>query len=124
VENHSAGSYPRCSWHARNLPSSPSLVNNGTYPLFFRDLGGNQATSGVLTLVDGTVQDGTIAAASYAVQNGTISANISGSGPLSQIGGGTVVLSGDNSYTGGTYVGGNSLLSRPLGRQAGGATAR
>ena len=28
------GSYPRCSWHRRNLPQLSSLVNNGTYPLF------------------------------------------------------------------------------------------
>ena len=89
------------------------------------DLGGNQAaTAGGLTLVDGTITDGTVYAASYWVQNGTISANLDGDGALTAAGG-TVVLSGNNNYSGGTdlesgtlQLGSSNALGSPSGSLA------
>ena len=79
------------------LLSSGSLNLNGY---------ANSATG--LTLTGGTLagsgQLGLINA-----QAGTISANLGGSGGLNKTAGGSVLLSGNNSYTGGTTVGGGVL---------------
>jgi autotransporter-associated beta strand protein len=68
------------------------------------DLGGHGTTAKVVTLANGTIDDGTLLGTSYTVQNGTIGANLGGSGGLTKNTTGKVVLSGDNSYTGTTTV--------------------
>ena len=90
-------------------------VSGGTF-----DLGGVAQKTGLVTLTGGTISHGTINASGYTLKNGAISAVIGdvtspaaatainkvtdGSG-----GGGTVVLSNVNTYTGGTYVTGGTL---------------
>jgi autotransporter-associated beta strand protein len=84
------------------------------------DLGG-QYTNNVesLTLLNGSIERGTIGAGSFSVANGLISANLTGTGDLIKTSAGTVTLSGQNSYAGRTEVlggrlvlGGNQVLSR------------
>jgi autotransporter-associated beta strand protein len=53
----------------------------------------------------GSISNGTLAASLYfEVYSGSISANLVGTGRLDKRGSGTVVLSGDNDYTGGTHL--------------------
>ena len=79
------------------------------------DLGGTGGgTVGAVTLQSGSItgQSGdTLVASSVNVQSGTVSANLGdlGGTPLVKSGPGTVVLSGNNSYTGGTSVKGGVL---------------
>jgi autotransporter-associated beta strand protein len=81
------------------------------------DLGGTSQTTSALTLTGGTIQDGTLTSTAFNTQSGTISAILAGAGQLTQSGDGTTILSGANTYTGGTQldsgtlqVGGNSAL--------------
>ena len=68
------------------------------------DLGGTTQTVGALTLASGTIQNGTLNATGYAVQSGTISAVLGGTGGLTKTGAGIVTLSAANTYTGATDV--------------------
>ena len=68
------------------------------------DLGATTQTTGGLTMTAGTIQNGTLDAASFGVQAGTISAILGGSGALTKTGAGTVILSGANTYSGGTTI--------------------
>jgi autotransporter-associated beta strand protein len=68
------------------------------------DLNGQTDTVAGVVLAGGSIVDGTLLAASYAVQDGTIDANLSGSGGLTKTTAGTVTLGGDNTYQGGTTV--------------------
>jgi len=68
------------------------------------DLGGFADTVGVVTLTGGAIQNGTLTGSSYAVQAGTVSANLAGTGGLTKTTAGTVTLSGANTYTGSTDV--------------------
>ena len=68
------------------------------------DLGGFATDAKTVTLVDGTIANGTLVGSSYTVQNGTISARLGGSGSLTKNTTGKVILSGDNFYTGTTTV--------------------
>ncbi len=70
---------------------------------------------GALTLTGGTIQNGTLDAASFGVQAGTVSAVLGGAGALTKSGPGTVTLSGANSYTGGTTLTGGTLQIAGLG---------
>ena len=90
-------------------------VGAGTFTLT-----GANAYGGATTIMGGTLQvgnggtSGSIATTSNVVNNGTFAFNrsdnvsftrvISGTGNLSQDGGGTLVLSGSNTYTGGTTL--------------------
>jgi autotransporter-associated beta strand protein len=75
------------------------------------DLGGtSQVQNGGLTLKTGTVQSGTFRSSGpFAVEDGTVSAVLAGTGSLTKSGSGTVTLSGVNSYTGSTTVTAGSL---------------
>ncbi len=82
---------------------STVVVENGAA----LDLGGYDATvTGSVTLEDGTIADGTVSAASFLLEIGEISAVLAGSGAVTVDGGAgqTVILSGVNTYTGGTVI--------------------
>ena len=96
--------------------TSPVTVNGGTL-----DINGFNAAIGNFTLTDGSVTDsagtGSLAAYSYTLQNGSVGAILTdmvtsvanGANPTTSINlykttAGTVVLSGNNSYTGNTNV--------------------
>jgi autotransporter-associated beta strand protein len=77
------------------------------------DLGGTtQTQNGGATLQGGgTIQNGTlISAGTFAMQSGTVSAVLAGTGGASKSTAGTVTLSGTNIYTGATTVTGGTLL--------------
>ncbi|MDR3462171.1 MAG: autotransporter domain-containing protein [Beijerinckiaceae bacterium] len=78
--------------------SSPLVLGGGTV-----DLGGTTQTIGYLSQTGGLIQNGTLNAAYFATQSGTISATLAGSGYLSE-NNGTIVLSGINTYTGPTHI--------------------
>jgi fibronectin-binding autotransporter adhesin len=76
--------------------------------LAFQD---NLSTGGINALFGaGTVNTGTNTATSLTVQSGTFSGSISGWGGLAKESAGTLVLSGENAFTGGTTVDGGTLL--------------
>ncbi len=60
-------------------------------------------TFSAATLAGGTITDGTLSAASYDLQDGEIDANLAG-GAVTVAAGGYVVLTGTNTYTGGTTI--------------------
>ena len=74
------------------------------------DLGGLTRTSGAFTLDSGTLRNGTLTAASYALNNsGTVSAALAGAGALTKSGTGNATLSGANTYSGTTTVNAGTL---------------
>ncbi len=80
-------------------------IAGGTFSLS----GGNE-TVGAVTLQSGSINDGTLVSqAGYAVQSGSIGANLQGGAALTKLGNGAVTLSGSNVYSGGTTVQGGSL---------------
>jgi len=70
------------------------------------DLAGYDVTAAAVTVEDGTVTDGwlSVDGDQLTVESGTISADLTGDIALVKTGPGTVVLSGDNDYTGGTTL--------------------
>jgi fibronectin-binding autotransporter adhesin len=76
-------------------------VNGGTLAL-----GANNDTVGAVTLTSGSItgSGGTLTGSSYAVESGSVSAILGGSGALTKSSAGTVTLTGANSYSGGTTV--------------------
>ena len=73
------------------------------------DLGGGSETVYSVLLRTGAVRNGTLLAPFFDVASGTVSADLAGSGGLHKATAGTVVLSGTNTYTGGTLVSGGVL---------------
>jgi len=75
------------------------------------DIGANSDTVGAVTLTGGNItgSGGTLTGSSYGVQAGSISANLGGAGALTKSTAGTVVLTGANSYSGGTNVNAGTL---------------
>ena len=80
-------------------PSNPLTVSGGIL-----NLGGAIHTVGAVTIYGGTVQNGTLSGASYAVSRGTVSAVLAGSGALVKTNSGTMTLGGANTYTGNTTL--------------------
>ena len=75
---------------------------------------GSSQTTGTVNLYNGGTISATnstygLTAAAFDVQDGTISAKLTGSGILTKLDVGTVVLTGSNDYTGGTTVSGGML---------------
>jgi fibronectin-binding autotransporter adhesin len=81
-------------------------VNGGVLEL------GGQFKNAVLslTLNGGAIRQGTLEAGSYLLSSGEISSVLAGTGALTKIGGGTVTLRGQNTYTGETQVSGGRLV--------------
>src|SRR6185437_8691363 len=73
------------------------------------DLGATTQTAGPLSLTAGVIQDGRLDSAAFGVAAGTVSAVFAGSGALTKSGGGTVVLTAANIYSGGTMISGGML---------------
>jgi autotransporter-associated beta strand protein len=78
-------------------------VNGSTY-----DLGGFAVTNGMITMNSGTISNGTLTGTAYVFSGGTASANLLGSGALTNKAGQTI-LYGSNTYGGGTVISGGML---------------
>ena len=96
--------------HPTNTLNGDITVNGGTLNV------DNPDTAGVVTLISGTISgDSALSAGTgYAVQSGTFSSPLAGSGSLTKTTGGTVTLSGlsttaSNNYSGTTILGGGTL---------------
>ncbi|NBV35288.1 MAG: autotransporter domain-containing protein, partial [Proteobacteria bacterium] len=88
------------------LSSGAVTVNGGELAL-----GITSQTVGALSLTGGVISGGTLSGTSYTVVNGTISSILTGAGiVLTKNDSGTVLLSGVNTYGGGTVVNAGTLL--------------
>ncbi len=92
-----------------------TLANSGALTISNAtvDIGGNSDTVGLVTMTSGTITGttGVLSGSFYTVQQGTISAVLGGTGTLTKIGDGTTVtLTRTNTYTGGTFVRGGTLV--------------
>ena len=91
--------------------TSPVTITGGTYNVSVND------TVGAVTLKNGAIGSTAILTGSgYAVENGTISAKLAGSGALVKSTSGQVILSGVNTYDGGTSITGGTLAVTAAGR--------
>ncbi|MCX7006388.1 MAG: autotransporter-associated beta strand repeat-containing protein, partial [Kiritimatiellaeota bacterium] len=88
------------------LPSAQAVtVAGGTL-----DIHGYNPNAGAVTLTSGTISGtGALTGTSFAVQSGTISSVLAGSGALTKSTAGTLTLSGANTYTGGTTIDNGTL---------------
>ncbi len=69
------------------------------------------STAGALTLDTGaSITGGSVHAATFELDNGVVSANLSGTGGVTKSGSGTVTLSGHNTYAGSTTVQSGELI--------------
>ena len=87
--------------------ANPLAVAGGTL-----NLGGTTQTVGTANIAAGSITNGTLTPASVTASGGAnavISANISGATSLTKNGAAKLTLSGNNTYTGGTTVGGGTL---------------
>jgi len=84
--------------------SGPLTVSGGTL-----NLNGVSHTVGAVTISGGTIQNGTLTGSSYAGQSGSVSAVLAGSGAMTQTTSGTLTLTGVNTYSGGTTIGGGGV---------------
>jgi autotransporter-associated beta strand protein len=110
---------PASSTLSNDISGSGSLVQAGTATL---TLAGSNSFSGGVAINSGALQigsGGTIGAGSVTNNaalifnnsaSNAVSGVISGSGTLTVLGGGTVALNGNNSYTGSTFVNNGTLL--------------
>ncbi len=103
---------------AGNLNVTPGgTLGGGSAPLTVStsgivDLGNNILNVGAVIVTAGTIQNGTLSAPSFAINNSgtvTISASLAGSGGLSKTLAGTTILSGANAYTGATTISDGTL---------------
>ncbi|MEO7933315.1 MAG: autotransporter-associated beta strand repeat-containing protein [Chthoniobacterales bacterium] len=98
--------------------SGAVTVSGGTYKV------SNDDTVGAVTLTSGTISNASgkvLTGSSYAVQSGAVSGILGGSGVLTKSTGGTVTLSGANTYSGGTSVGNGTLTLSGSGTFGSGA---
>lgn len=98
-------------------PTSVTVADGGELRILTGDLQidefgtlnlGNGGTAGLLTIAAGAiVNDGAIVA--DFTDTATLAYDVSGAGTLTKRGGGTLILTGNNSYTGGTTIAGGTL---------------
>lgn len=90
----------------RLLSTGAVTVNGGDLAV-----GTTTQTVGAVTLSSGNITGttGRLIGSSYAVHSGNISATLAGNGSLSKSTGGTVILTGNNTFTGATLVSGGTL---------------
>lgn len=83
------------------LSSGPVTINGGTL-----DIATFTDAVGILTLMNGSIigTTGALSGTSFAMQQGTVSAKLSGNGDLTKSTTGTVTLAGLNTYTGVTAI--------------------
>ena len=87
-------------------PASSLTLSGGTL-----NLGGFANTAGTLVMQNGLITgNGTFAAASFNLQNGTLAGSLVGSGSLSMTTSGTVTITSSNNYSGGTMLSGGTLV--------------
>ena len=80
------------------------------------DLGGTTQTVSSVTLSNGALSDGILTSGGFfALQGGTVSAALAGSGGLTKSTAGMATLSGPNTYTGGTIVSAGTLVLSGIG---------
>jgi fibronectin-binding autotransporter adhesin len=101
-----------------NLGAADRIGNSSTVNVSSGalNLGGND-TVGAVTLTGGTIGgSGVLTGTSYAVQDGTISAGIGGSGAMTKTGAGTTTLSANNSgFSGAVAVNQGAILASTSG---------
>ena len=93
------------------LPDSGAVTVDGASAVL--SLGTNNDTVGVVSLKNGgsiTGSGGTLTGTSYALESGSVSAILGGSGSLTKTTAGTLTLSGANTYTGTTTVSAGTLV--------------
>jgi autotransporter-associated beta strand protein len=102
----SAGTLQTTGSGTLGAASGGVTVSGGTL-----DLGDTtQSQNGGVTLTGGTIQNGTLTSSgTFNLQNGTVTAMLTGSGTVIKTTPGTVVLAGTNTYTGDTTVTGGTL---------------
>jgi len=83
------------------------------------DLGATSQMVGAVALSGGVIQNGSLSAGSYAIQSGTVSAALAGSGTLSMSG--ALLLTGANTYTGATTIASGTLTIGGAGDLGGGS---
>lgn len=88
------------------VDSGAVTVNGGTL-----DVGINSDTVGTVTLMSGAITGttGVLTGSSYAVQSGTVSGILGGSGALTKTTSGTAAITSANTYAGGTSVNAGTL---------------
>ncbi len=90
------------------VTTGTSVTGNGTLNV---NAAGDFSTGGILTVdTGGSLIGGPVTAAAYQLNAGTVSAELSGPGGLTKDTGGTLTISGDNSYSGGTVVNDGTLI--------------
>ena len=89
------------------------------------DLGGTTSQLSTVTLVSGSIINGTLSASvAFNLQSGTVLANLAGPAALNKQGSGTVVLAGTNTYLGGTNALDGTLVAAMAGSLPSAATGR
>ena len=89
------------------LGAGALTVSGGTV-----NMGAYSDTVGAVTLTSGSIlgSGGTLTGTSFALQSGTVSANLAGAAALTKSTAGTLTLSGVNTYTGTTSVTGGTIV--------------
>lgn len=101
----------RIAGHERMTGTNVLVIAGGTF-----DLNGFTETLGAVTLVNGAITNtgGSsaqyLAGTSFTLHSGDVSARFGGTGALVKTSGGTVTLSGTNTFLGGTIVSNGTLL--------------
>lgn len=108
------------AWGINDALSSGNLTVTGGYA----NLGTRTDTVGTVTLTSGgiTGSSGILTGTSYAMQSGTVSAKLAGSIALAKTTVGTLILSGNNDYTGTTTITAGAIRansSEALGDESG-----
>jgi autotransporter-associated beta strand protein len=110
AHSHSGGTAVRAG---TLLITGPGTLGAASGPLALSggivDLGGTTQRTGSFAQRGGTIRNGTLASSSFAMRSGVVAADLAGIGALAKTGPGTVLLSGRNTYTGGTTVRGGTL---------------